>query len=190
MVDGRGGGEREDVTAVPTLETARLRLRPFTPADAPMVRELAGDERVAAMTLNIPYPYPEGLAESWIASHAPAAAAGRRYSFAIERQSDGALLGGIALVVEQRHRRAELGYWLGVPFWNQGYTTEAARRLTTFGFADLGLHRIQATCLPRNPASARVLEHLGMQREGLLRGYICKDGIYEDLLMYGLVGSP
>ena len=175
------------MTAVPTLATARLRLRPFAVADAPLVREQAGDRRVSEMTLNIPHPYPEGVAERWIASHAPKATEGRFYSFAIERRDDGALLGGVAITREARHNRAEIGYWLGVAHWNRGYMSEAARRVVAFGFADLGLHRVEATCLPRNPASARVMEHCGMRREGLLRDYIRKDGVYEDILIYGLV---
>ena len=183
-----GGEERNnELTAVPVLETARLRLRPFAPADAPRVRALAGDERVAAMTLNIPHPYPAGAAEVWIAGHAPGAAAGTLYSFAIERREDGLLLGAIGITPEPRHRRAEIGYWLGVDYWGRGYMTEAARRVVAFGFATLGLRRIQATCLPRNPASARVMQHAGMRYEGLLRSYIDKDGTDEDIAMYAIV---
>lgn len=183
----QGGEQRTYPAAVPTRQTARLTLRPFTLADAPVVGQLAGDERVAAMTLNIPHPYPAGLAASWIGGHAEAAAAGKSYTFAVTSTETDELLGGISLTLNQRHRRAELGYWLGVPFWNQGYMTEAARAVVAFGFDDCGLHRIEATCLPRNPASARVMEHCGLQREGYLHDYICKDGIYEDILMYGLI---
>ncbi len=187
LVDERGGEGQEAVNAVPTLMTARLTLRPFALADAARVQELAGDQRVAETTLNIPHPYPDGVAEAWIASHAPAAARGHFYSFAITRTSDTTLLGGIALTLAPRHNRAELGYWLGVPYWNQGYMSEAAQRVVAFGLEALGIHRIEATCLPRNPASARVMEHCGMQREGLLHDYICKEGVYEDILIYALV---
>jgi ribosomal-protein-alanine N-acetyltransferase len=182
-----GGGAGEKITAVPTLETARLRLRPFTLADAALVQELAGDRRVAEPTLTIPHPYPAGLAEQWIGTHAANAAEGRIYTFAIERQSDCALLGAISITLATPHRRAEIGYWLGVAYWNQGYMSEAARRVTAFGFADLGLYRVQATCYPRNPASARVMEHIGMQREGLLRGYVWKVGAPEDVLLYAIL---
>lgn len=173
--------------AVPTLETARLHLRPFAASDAPTVRELAGDARVAAPTLQIPHPYPPDLAARWIAGQTAAAAEGRFYTFALTDRSTEAALGGITIRLEAAHDRAEIGYWLGVPHWGRGYMSEAARRVTAFGFEELGLHRIQATCLPRNPASARVLEHVGMRREGLLRGYVRKDGIYEDLLMYAIL---
>jgi RimJ/RimL family protein N-acetyltransferase len=180
--------------AVPTLETARLRLRPFAASDAPTVAELAGDARVAAPTLHIPHPYPADLAARWIAGREAAAAEGRSYTFAIVARERGTLMGAIGIHPEG-HDRAEIGYWLGVPYWGRGYMSEAARRVTAFGFAELGLHRVQATCLPRNPASARVLEHVGMRREGLLRGYVRKGEVYEDLLIYAILrdeweGSP
>lgn len=177
-------------TGIPTFDTARLRLRPFAPADAAEVERMAGDRRVSEMTLNIPHPYPAGAGAQWIAGHASAAAGGRFYCFAVERREDGALLGGIAITPEARFRRAEIGYWLGVAHWGRGYATEAARRVVAFGFDTLGLVRIQATCYPRNPASAKVMQKVGMRYEGLLRGYVRKDGVQEDIAMYAvLVGE-
>ena len=182
-------GMQSAVMALPTLETARLRLRPFTPDDAAEVERMAGERRVSEMTLNIPYPYPSGLAADWIVTHAPAAAEGSLYSFAIEHKENGALLGAIGIVPSARFRRAEIGYWLGVEHWNHGYMTEAARRVVAFGFEQLGLVRIQATCYPRNPASAKVMQKIGMAYEGLLRGYIYKDGAQEDIAMYAMLRS-
>ena len=189
--------EARNITTVPILETARLRLRPFTVADAPAVARMVSDRRVAELTLNIPHPYPADLAVQWIGSHAAEAAAGTLYSFAIERiapaeldQPAGkTLLGAIAITPNARFRRAEIGYWLGVEHWNRGYMTEAARRVVAFGFAQLGLQRIQATCYPRNPASAKVMQHAGLRHEGLLRGYVHKDGVQEDIAMYAMLRS-
>lgn len=172
---------------IPTLETGRLRLRPFTLADAPVVEALAGAWEVASTTLNIPHPYPAGAAEEWITTHGPAAERGDFFVWAITRASDDVLLSSIQLSVAARGHKAEIGYWLGVPFWNQGYTTEATRRVTAFGFIELGLHRIQATCLPRNPASARVMVKAGLRYEGLLRGYVRKGESVEDVAMYALL---
>jgi [ribosomal protein S5]-alanine N-acetyltransferase len=180
-------GEGRRVATIPILEADRLRLRPFAPADAPAVERMAGERRVSEMTLNIPHPYPAGLAARWIAGHAPAAAEGRFYAFAVERKDDGALLGAVAITPEARFRRAEIGYWLGLPHWNRGYMTEAARAVVAFGFARLGLVRIQATCYPRNPASAKVMQKVGMVYEGLLRGYVYKDGTQEDIAMYAVL---
>lgn len=178
--------------AIPLLETTRLRLRPFTLADAPVVREMAGDPRVAATTLHIPHPYPAGLAEQWIGSHADHAARGELYVFAIERKTDGLLLGAISLRITTAHRRAELGYWLGVPFWNQGYTSEAAQRVVAFAFEDLRLNRVEATYLPGNPASGRVMEKAGLAREGTLRQYYRKANVpgeerFEDVMLCALL---
>jgi RimJ/RimL family protein N-acetyltransferase len=180
---------QQAVTTLPAMETKRLRLRPFTPDDAPEVERMAGERRVSEMTLNIPHPYPPGLATEWIASHAPAAAEGSFYCFAVELKASGTLLGGIAITPTARFRRAEIGYWLGIEHWNQGYTTEAARCIVAFGFEHLGLVRIQATCYPRNPASAKVMQKIGMAYEGLLRGYSYKDGIQEDIAMYAMLRS-
>ena len=186
MVARTGGGERGEVTAVPTLEAARLLLRPFTQADAPLVQEMAGDVRVSATTLNIPHPYPDGLAREWIGTHAASAAEGGGYVFAIARKSDDALLGAIAITIVRQHARAEIGYWLGFSYWNQGYTTEAARRVVTFGFEELGLNRIQATYWPRNPASGRVMDKAGLRYEGTLRGYVLRKGSFEDTAIHAL----
>ncbi len=172
------------MAAIPTLTTERLVLRPFTLDDAPIVQALASATEIAATTLNLPHPYPDGAAAAWIGKHATAAADGRAYTWAIVRAAGATLLGAITLSVESAHARGGLGYWLGVPYWGQGYTTEAARRTVTFAHTNLGLHRIEAACFPRNRASARVMEKVGLRYEGLLRGYVRKNEIFEDVLLY------
>jgi len=183
-----GKGTKEDgVTTVPVLLTERLRLRPFTLADVPEVTALVNDERVARPTLNIPHPYPPGAAEEWIATHAPAAAEGTACTFAIERRTDGALLGAIGMKDDIYACAAEIGYWLGVPYWGQYYMSEAARRVVEFGFTVLDLNRIEATCVPWNPASAGVMRNAGMTYEGRLRAYVIKQGRPEDIEMYAVL---
>ena len=173
----------------PTIETARLVLRPFVPADAPEVQRLAGDRDVASTTLNIPHPYEDGLAEAWIESHAPAFARGERLTLAITGRDDGRLLGGISLRLVARHENAELGYWVGKPYWGRGICTEAAAAVLTYGFETLALHRIHASFLARNPASGRVMQKIGMTREGCLREHIRKWGVFEDLEKYAILRS-
>src|SRR5678809_1114491 len=118
----------------PVLTTERLVLRPFTLSDAPEVQRLAGDRDVASTTLNIPHPYREGVAEAWISTHREHYNQGRLITFAITRRADEAVIGAISLRPHPDHDNAELGYWLGKPYWNQGYGTEAARAILRYGF--------------------------------------------------------
>jgi [ribosomal protein S5]-alanine N-acetyltransferase len=173
-------------SAIPELRTERLLLRPFTLADAPAVQVLAGAPEVAATTF-VAHPYPDGAAASWIASHGEQAARGEGIAWAIERRADRVLLGVVSLALVAPHRRGTIGYWLGVPFWNQGYTTEAARRVVAHGFVELGLHRIEGPCLSSNAASARVLEKIGMRYEGTLRGHILRGDAFEDITLYAIL---
>src|SRR6185312_13696794 len=123
----------------PSLKTERLLLRPFSLEDAPAVQAMASALEVADTTLNIPHPYPEDGAATWIASHSGLRERGE-YPFAIVRRRDSELVGAMGLHVDERHSKAELGYWIGVPYWNQGYATEAARRMVQWGFEELGLN--------------------------------------------------
>lgn len=172
--------------ALPTLRTDRLCLRPLEPGDAPRVQELAAAREIAEMTLRIPHPYEDGMAEAWIAEIAEAA--GERVVFAVTTESDG-LIGAAGMDLEPAHRRAELGYWIGVPYWNRGFATEAARVVIDYGFRDLDLRRIYATVFPRNPASGRVLEKIGMTCEGRLRKHVRKWDVQEDVEYFGVLAT-
>ncbi len=172
----------------PVLETDRLRLRPFEPGDAPTVQRLAGDREIADTTRTIPHPYPEGAAEAWIATHAAMHEEDRALTLAIELQ-DGRLIGAIGLRLDGSDGGAELGYWIGVGDWGRGYGSEAARAVLAFGFADLGLHRIWASHFERNAASGRVMEKIGMRREGVLREHVRKWERYENLVVRGILRS-
>lgn len=171
----------------PTLHTERLLLRPFAHADAPQVYRLAGDYAVADTTLNIPYPYEPGMAEQWIAQQKEGFKAGALINFAILRKADNQLLGCIGLKINQRHNHAELGYWIGKEYWNQGYCTEAARAVIRYGFEDLYLQRIHAYHFSRNPASGRVMQKAGMTHEGCQHQHLKKWESFEDIELYGIV---
>jgi RimJ/RimL family protein N-acetyltransferase len=171
----------------PQLRTERLLLRPFTPQDASIVQQLAGDKAIADTTLHIPHPYPDGLAERWISTHDLRFRDGREAVYAITLADNWQLIGAVGLTIIPDHRRAELGYWLGRPYWGQGCTTEAARELLRYGFTELGLNRIFAFHFSRNPASGRVMQKIGMQYEGTLRQHIAKWSQFEDLKMYGIL---
>lgn len=170
------------------LRTRRLLLRAFRPSDAPRVQSLAGDEDVAATTANIPHPYEDGVAEAWISGHAERRARGEGVVFAIELTSSGeGLIGAVGLELDLPHERAEMGYWIGKPYWGRGYATEAASAVLRYGFEELSLERIHAHHFASNPASGRVLEKIGMRYEGCLRRHVLKRGRFEDLALYGVL---
>ena len=152
----------------PTLETSRLILRPFQLEDAPEVQKLAGAREIASTIENMPHPYKDGMAEKWIRTHQEFEQ-GRSLDLAIVLRKTARLCGAIGITVNSNYNNAELGYWIGVAYWGRGYCTEAASRAIACGFESLKLHRIYASHLTRNPASARVMQKIGMIREGCLR---------------------
>jgi RimJ/RimL family protein N-acetyltransferase len=173
--------------SMPILTTERLRLRPFTLRDAPAIQRLAGAREVAAGGLRIPHPYPDGAAEAWVLSHRGAFQRGDELSLAITRLQNDELIGAIGLMLSGQDERAELGYWIGVPFWGNGYATEAARALLAYAFATLGLQRVHACHFTRNPASGNVLRKIGMRHEGRQRRHLMKWDVLEDLELYGIL---
>lgn len=175
------------MSALPRLASARLLLRPFAQSDAAAVRLLAGDARIADTTALIPHPYPEGAAEAWIATHEATWESGHGLTLAVTLRATSELIGAIGLTLAPEHRRAELGYWIGVPYWGRGYCTEAARLLVDHAFNGLKVHRVFAHHFVRNAASGRVLEKIGMTREGCLRQAFQKNGRFEDLGYYGIL---
>ncbi len=173
----------------PILHTRRLILRPFTLADAADVQRLAGAYEIASTTAVIPHPYEDGMAETWISSHPGQLADGTGIVYAITLRGTGVLCGAVGLALKPEHQRAELGYWIGVSYWGQGYCTEAAGALCDHGFRALGLHRILAMHLARNPASGRVMQKIGMRHEGTLREHMLKCGVFETIEYYGMIRS-
>ena len=132
-----------------------------------------------------PHPYSESDARAWLAlcsrqndpiSH-----------FAIE--FSGTAIGGIGFEAKRDVHRftAEIGYWLGEPFWGRGIATAAVERVTAYGFATLGLERIEAHVFGTNLASSRVLEKAGYSFEGRLSRSIFKDGRLLDSYLYARI---
>jgi RimJ/RimL family protein N-acetyltransferase len=150
---------------------------------------LASAWEVADTTLNIPHPYPDGAAAQWINTLQPNFEAGTGVTFAIVLREQNTLCGAISLGINQKHVRAEMGYWLGVPFWNQGIVTEAARAVLRYGFDQIKLHRIHAFHFARNPASGRIMQKIGMRYEGTLRHHDRKGDHWEDLVSYGILAD-
>jgi len=165
------------------LETERLRLRPLELTDAQALYEIVSAREVAEGTLTIPHPYRPEWAAEYIASIE------NENEFAITLRSDGALVGSIALTVEAEHDRGQLGYVVGVPYWGNGYATEAGRAVVGHAFEELGLNRVYAFCFSRNVASRRVLEKIGMTHEGTRRGHSLKWDEHLDEEAFGILAS-
>jgi ribosomal-protein-alanine N-acetyltransferase len=175
-------------TRPPALVTKRLTLRELRTSDAAAVASRAGDQRVAKYLIQVPSPYPVSLAKRWIAGRIAWWDAGRGVTFAIVRKDKpDDLIGTMSLRRHLRDRRAELGYWLGAADWGHGFVTEAARAAVQFGFDELLLAKIYAQVLSGNDASERVLEKLGMQREGLRRKHVRQDHRLTDVTLFGLL---
>jgi len=174
------------MSAFPSITTERLHLRAFRDADAVDVQRLAGDRRIAATTAHVPHPYPDGVAEAWIATHEAAWELGRGLALAITARETDELIGAIGLTINPEQKSAEMGYWIGVPFWGQGICTEAACGLIDFAFTTLPVDRVHAHHFARNVASGRVMEKAGMTFEGLRVDVIEKWGRREDAKFYGI----
>lgn len=120
-------------------------------------------------------------------------AQGIAIAFLIFDRQSSQLVGGITLG-NIRHGVAEtgnIGYWMGEPYAGQGFMTEAVRLVAEHAFSALGLHRIEAACIPGNQRSMRVLEKAGFRREGLLKSYLRINGIWQDHYLYALIaGDP
>jgi ribosomal-protein-alanine N-acetyltransferase len=173
----------------PTLRTERLILRPFRLADGPRVEEIAGAREIADTTARIPHPYPAGGGAAFIAGHEPGWRDGAAAIFAIVNADADEVVGNISLEVSLGNNSGVLGYFLDVAHWNRGYTTEATRAVIDFGFDGMGLNRIEATWLIRNPASGRVMEKAGMTLEGVMRQAMRKWDVYEDVGLRAILRS-
>jgi RimJ/RimL family protein N-acetyltransferase len=147
--------------STPVLETERLVLRAPRLEDAKAVVTLASDRRVAENTARIPHPYRLADAGEWISSVGTDAG---KQTFLITL--NGAPIGACGIDLRDGPT-PELGYWLGAPYWGQGFATEAARAVIDHAFEDLGHEALQAGARVSNPASRRVLEKCGFQWTGV-----------------------
>ena len=153
-----------------SIRTDRLVLRPLALSDAARIALLAGDFDVASMTGTIPHPYNERMAGEWIGS----ALAGEEGTvFVIER--DGALIGCVGYREDEKGG-AELGYWLGKPYWGQGYATEASAAMVAYAFDEGGLDYLTIGHFADNPASARIIAKLGFTELGVkIREWVARE---------------
>lgn len=173
--------------ATPLLHTARLRLRPFTDADADALFALHSSAYVLRYWDSPPWTE-RARAERFVAMCRKMADEGTGARVAMERASDGAFVGWCGLTNwNPDYCSASLGYVLGDAMWGHGYATEAARAVLQWAFGTLDLNRVQAETDTRNVASARVLEKVGFVREGTLREDCVVNGEVSDSWVFGLL---
>lgn len=173
----------------PKLETERLVLRPFQLSDEADVYRICKEKEIAAFTSTIPHPYPRAQAEHWIKQHPELWRDGKSIVFALCLKQNARIVGSMGLTFCERDQNAELGYVVEKESWGKGYCTEAANEVLRYGFEDLALHKIHAHFMTNNPASGRVLEKIGMQEEGYLRGHVRKWGVFHDVRFWGILAT-
>jgi len=172
---------------LPTITTARLRLRWLTDDDVPALFAIFGDPEVTAYWSRPPLEERSGAEELLAEIHA-LAAAGTLFQWGIARIEDDTVIGTCTLAaISREHRRAELGYALGRAYWGQGYASEAVRAIVQYAFDTLDLHRLEADVDPHNHASIRCLERLGFRKEGYARERYHLYGTVHDAVLYGLL---
>lgn len=173
------------VASIPVLDTERLRLRPFTFDDEAAVFALVSDPEVARFVRFEAHRTPAET-RAFLELVLECYGRGDPFAWAIVLREDERLIGSCGFVSQAGERRsAEIGYWLGKPYWGKGYAVEAARALVRFGFEQMNLERVEAKCFVENRAGQRVIEKLGMKFEGTDRSEMIK-GQYPELRMYGV----
>ena len=157
---------------IPVLKTARLTLRPISLTDLEAMFNYASSENVARYVTWEPHKSLDATKE---------------FVELILNGYEQKLIGTIDFVsINSTHKFAEIGYVLSEAYWNNGITTEAAKKLIDFGFNELGLVRIQARCFEENIGSQKVMEKSGMLFEGILRKSMFVKGNHQNVKMYAI----
>ncbi|MDY3317878.1 GNAT family N-acetyltransferase [Riemerella anatipestifer] len=174
---------------LPEIETERLILSLPKNVDLDRITEILNNEVYSKNTINIPYPYTRKNAEFWLQLAKDGINNQNQYIFAIRLKENNEIIGGIDLGLNKRFNNAELGYWLDEKYWNKGYITEAVKSIIQFGFETLKLKRIFASHFDFNISSGRVLEKSGMKKEGVLKCHTCKNGQYQNHILYAIINE-
>lgn len=170
----------------PILDAGHLYLRPFSIDDAALVTQYCSHKDFSRNTINIPPNYTIDKAVQWLSALPKDFILGKSAVFAIVERAGDLLVGAIGLHFHTEHNRAEMGYWVGNPFWGKGYCTGAANAIIRYGFDQLKLNRIYATHMTHNPGSGKVMQKVGMAYEGCMKEHLFKDDFYVDIACYGI----
>ena len=166
----------------------KFKLRKFRKGDEESLRANINDITIYRNTSTVPYPYTKKHADQWVKRNLklnrqrnPA-----EINFVIE--IEGEVAGSVGLTkIDRKNRNAELGYWLGKEYRNQGVMTKAVNETLKFGFSKLKLKRIDGYVFSFNKPSQKVMEKVGLKKEGFLRSAIYKDGKYLDLFLFAKI---
>ncbi|AEQ51846.1 GNAT family N-acetyltransferase [Pelagibacterium halotolerans] len=171
------------------IETKRLILRKFTPADAEATAAYQGLPEVARYCMWEPRSLERvrELIPRWIAMDGTGENS-EGIQYAVVLRTSGALIGDVVLMFEDlAARQGQIGYVMSPAFQGQGYATEAMEAVLAVGFGQVGLHRISARCDARNTGSWRVMEKLGMRREAHFREHAIFKGEWDQELVYAIL---
>ncbi len=175
----------------PSLQTARLRLRPFVADDASIVSQLAGTPDIALRTISIPLPYSLTAAKTWIAGLPHLYRTGAAVHFALSLLETKELIGSIALrQIDEKNANAELEIWIGIPWQRRGYGSEALQEVLNFAFDKLNLHRIYSYHVAGLEDSSGFMQKLGFFQEGVLRDALRKEGRFLDIALSARLAEP
>ena len=176
------------------LEGAGVRLRPPRIGDYGEWSLLRGDSRAFLQPWEPTWPADDltrGGFRRRLSAYAHDMERGLAYPFLVYRALDNVMVGGITLSNIRRGvaQMGSVGYWVGEPFTRQGYTVAAVNAVTRFCFQRLGLHRVEAACIPTNEGSRAVLARAGFRQEGMAMSYLRINGVWRDHLLFGLVSA-
>jgi len=183
------GPNAEDV-AYPVLTTRRFRFRPFVLADIAQMVSIAGRHRIADTTIGVPHPYTPEFARLWILTHTTEWAQHRALHWAVVVLGGERVVGYAGLLKIDRERaQAQLSYWVGDGVERSTDAAEWSAAIVEYALRDLKLKRIYSLQLARHPVAGRVLAAIGMQREGLVRKRLYKEGLLEDVVCWAISNS-
>lgn len=164
-----------------------IQLRSISESDIDRIIELCQDPMISEMTLNVPHPYSYEHAR-YFYDRIVLNDKSRQYAICLRDNSE--LIGVIGINFHQtKHWMAEIGYWIGKEYRNQGYMTQALKMVIEICFNELNLIRVYATHNPNNPASGKVMLNAGMNCEGTLKAFIKKNDQYLDTVQYSIIKS-
>lgn len=172
------------------ITTERLLIRPYSLKDTDAVWRVISHPKIYPTTYAIPRDYPRKRVIWWFQCIENNMRSGAAYEFGMFDKSSGEYIGNCGIInIMAAHKSGMITYFTDPEKWNSGYATEAAAAMLRFGFDILSLNRIGGTCMSINPASALVMQKIGMTLEGTARQELLKDGIYYDIQHFAILRS-